>query len=160
MFKNMKLGAKQIGGFVLISLIIAVVGAVGINGLRTTGKAFDVVMDQELPVADASMEAMISIISGRDLMGEFLLTEESASASEEMSAQAEQMKGFVEDLVVLVGGSGKGAKKTSSTVVVNAPKAVASRALAVLPKKELPAHQAKEVKPEQVIPMDDDFKDF
>ncbi len=70
------------------------------------------------------------------------------------------MKGFVDNLVVLVGGSAKGAKKTSSTVVVKAPKAVASRALAVLPKKEPSAYHAKEVQPEQVIPMDDDFKDF
>jgi methyl-accepting chemotaxis protein len=32
--------------------------------------------------------------------------EESASASEEMNAQAEQMKGFISKLVTLVGGSG------------------------------------------------------
>ena len=38
--------------------------------------------------------------------------EQSASASEEMNAQAEQMKGFVYDLVALVGGSVNGAKKT------------------------------------------------
>ena len=34
--------------------------------------------------------------------------EESASASEEMNAQAQQMKGFVEDLVMLIGGAANG----------------------------------------------------
>ncbi len=78
MFKNMKLSTKQISGFVLISLIVAVVGAVGMNGLRVTGKAFDVAMNVEVPLADASMEGMIALISGRDLMGEFLLTDDTA----------------------------------------------------------------------------------
>jgi methyl-accepting chemotaxis protein len=34
--------------------------------------------------------------------------EESASASEEMNAQAQEMKGFVEELVTLVGGQANG----------------------------------------------------
>jgi len=35
-------------------------------------------MDEEVPMADASMEGMIALISGRDMMGEFLLTEDTA----------------------------------------------------------------------------------
>ena len=89
--------------------------------------------------------------------------EESASASEEMNAQAEQMKGFVGDLVTLVGGSAKGAKSISHAKVI-APKAVPDRALAAPAKmaatKDVAVQQAKEVRPEQIIPMDDDFKDF
>jgi methyl-accepting chemotaxis protein len=92
--------------------------------------------------------------------------EESASASEEMSAQAEQMKGFVEELVALVGGSKNGADqgreprmkalKVFSKRVASTPKKFAGA------KGLIPAsHKAKEVNPEQVIPMDnDDFKDF
>ena len=78
MFKNMKLGAKQIGGFILVAIIVVVVGAAGMNGLKTMGRAFDVAMDEEVPIADASMEGMIALISGRDMMGEFMLTEDSA----------------------------------------------------------------------------------
>jgi methyl-accepting chemotaxis protein len=86
--------------------------------------------------------------------------EESASASEEMNAQAEQMKRFVDDLVTLVGGSGKGVKSVSYNVAM-APKAVTSKVLVPPSKKELTVHQAKEVRPEHVIPMaDDDFKEF
>jgi len=86
--------------------------------------------------------------------------EESASASEEMNAQAEQMKGFVDDLVALVGGSAGAAQQVSRTRAAP-PKAVTTtRALAAPAQKTPAVHQAREVGPEQVIPMDDDFKDF
>ena len=91
--------------------------------------------------------------------------EESASASEEMKAQAEQMKGFVDELVTLVGASAGAAKKASQFQAA-APKGVTTtRALAVSEKraatKEVAVHKAKEVTPEQVIPLEDgDFKDF
>ena len=92
--------------------------------------------------------------------------EESASASEEMNAQAEQMKGIVEDLFALVGGNKNGSRSVSHTAVM-APKTLKQRLLsssAFKPKpknKMLPVHKAKEVSPEQVIPLDDgDFNDF
>jgi ABC-type transporter Mla subunit MlaD len=92
--------------------------------------------------------------------------EESASASEEMSAQAEQMKGYVEELVALVGGSKNGAKydRPSRMKALNAftKRAVTAPGKSSRTQRmELALHQAKEVNPEQVIPMDDeDFKDF
>ena len=87
--------------------------------------------------------------------------EESASASEEMNAQAEQMKSFVGDLMALVGGKGDhsgarsrqygealGRKALEASVGRGKNKAVAVRG-------------AKEVRPDEIIPMDDgDFKDF
>ncbi|RZB38357.1 MAG: methyl-accepting chemotaxis protein [Desulfobacteraceae bacterium Eth-SRB2] len=87
--------------------------------------------------------------------------EESASASEEMNAQAEQMKGFVNDLIALVGGSANNGKSVLRARG-KAPKAVAvtGKALAAPVKKEVVVHNAREVNPEQIIPMDDDFKDF
>ncbi len=94
MFKNMKLSTKQISGFVLISLIIAIVGAVGMNGLSTTGKAFDVAMVEEMPIVDASMEGMIAVISGRDLMGEFLLSEDTAVLAEAEKAFKQTIADF------------------------------------------------------------------
>jgi methyl-accepting chemotaxis protein len=78
MFKNLKIGTKQIGGFILVASIIAVVGATGIYSIKAMGGAFDVAMDEEVPLADASMEGMIALISGRDAMGEFMLTEDAA----------------------------------------------------------------------------------
>lgn len=82
--------------------------------------------------------------------------EESASASEEMNAQAEQMRGFVQDLIALVGGSAKGQAKLANTRV-KAPKTVTSKALAAPVRKEVVVDNSREINPEQVIPMDDDF---
>jgi methyl-accepting chemotaxis protein len=43
--------------------------------------------------------------------------EESASASEEMNAQAVQMNGFVRDLVVIVGGTANGCSRNSTSII-------------------------------------------
>ncbi|MEA3359361.1 MAG: methyl-accepting chemotaxis protein, partial [Thermodesulfobacteriota bacterium] len=78
-------------------------------------------------------------------------------ASEEMNAQAEQMKGIVGELVALVGGSG-GKQVSSREYAVGRER----RAIAA-PKKRAKGKAltvSKEKSPENVIPMDDDFKDF
>lgn len=83
--------------------------------------------------------------------------EESASASEELNAQAEQLREYVNDLVMMVTGKRnppveRTARTTPRTRALK-PGGTASRKPA--PKKE-------EVRPDQVIPFDedDDFKDF
>ena len=98
--------------------------------------------------------------------------EESASASEEMSAQAEQMVGIVEGLEALVGGSGK---KTAGRQQKKALPASATPGIARLSrggraemtrvpavrKTKPEAGQGAEVRPDQIIPLDDkDFKNF
>ncbi len=91
--------------------------------------------------------------------------EESASASEEMNAQAEQMKAMVGELVTMVGGSSNGANQEHSSAVHTA-KGGAHKALEIaapakkVQSKAVVVHHAKEVTPEQVIPLGDDFKDF
>jgi len=104
--------------------------------------------------------------------------EESASASEEMNAQAEQMQGVVGELQAMVGGSAAEAEerqyaergevktvgKKAATEVHKALAAPVKKAK----KKQAAAQQKKtvkkeEVKPDEVIPMDEeegDFKDF
>lgn len=83
--------------------------------------------------------------------------EESASASEEMNAQAAQMKSIVDQLVKIVGAS-----VTDRPVEVSGPKRKEkslSRGGAAA--KALPKKKAREIRPEQVIPLDEDeFKDF
>jgi methyl-accepting chemotaxis protein len=90
--------------------------------------------------------------------------EESASASGQMNAQAAQMTEMVDQLVNLVGNIGNGAgnghvlaKKYSHAPTHRAPAVPVKRASG----KSLAPMKAMEVRPEQVIPMDDDdFKDF
>ncbi len=107
--------------------------------------------------------------------------EESASASEEMNAQAEQMKSVVGELSIIVGGSGSqtngerthytpGAGRTTvapraGTAIHKALAAPARKAqgkeVAVPQAKQPPAAKAREVKPDEVIPMEEEeFKDF
>ena len=82
--------------------------------------------------------------------------EESASASEEMYAQSEQMRHMVNELMVLIGGSA-GAMKTDTLVIAKTtpePKTAPSAKPATTPK-------TKSIKPKELIPMEnDDFADF
>ncbi|MDH3392415.1 MAG: methyl-accepting chemotaxis protein [Desulfobulbaceae bacterium] len=71
----MKIGAKLIGGFCVVAALVAVVGGTGMFGIHKVGKSADIIMDREVPLADAAMEAMTDLVSGRDLLGEFLLTD-------------------------------------------------------------------------------------
>ena len=98
-------------------------------------------------------------------------SEESASASEEMNAQAEQMKSHVNNLTVLIGG------KQPDFVGENRTEPFAGKRMGlVYAKKEAPhpvpekrrrtqastiSHKATVLKPDQVIPMGkDEFRDF
>jgi methyl-accepting chemotaxis protein len=88
--------------------------------------------------------------------------EESASASEEMYAQAESMKGLVNDLSTLIHGQKAGLHETKP-VEVNRPKQdnlqLNSKAEEAPP--EVAPRKKKEVRPEDIIPMDDDgFENF
>ena len=75
----MKIGNKLTGAFLLVALLVAAVGYTGIWGLGKLMTTADYILDEEVPIADASMEATIELIKARDLMGEFLLNRDSAS---------------------------------------------------------------------------------
>jgi len=80
--------------------------------------------------------------------------EQSASASEEMNAQAQQMRQYIKDLAATIGGA------VDEALTISARKPSVYRAKKI-ERKEVTLPKAKEVRPEQVIPMDDDdFKDF
>ncbi len=92
--------------------------------------------------------------------------EESASASEEMNAQASQMKSMVDELVKIVGSSsGNGAVKPGRNIKqIASLRASGSKVDHTESKDKLEYDKRKrEVRPEQVIPFEedeDDFKDF
>ena len=85
--------------------------------------------------------------------------EESASASEEMNAQAAQMKEMVQELVKLVGAS--------KTRIPPSPPSYSSDVRQISANlsgpgsgRQMLKDRSREVRPEQAIPFDDDFKDF
>ena len=103
--------------------------------------------------------------------------EESASASEEMNAQAEHMKGFVNDLKVLITGNSNGhVSYTDHRLVTAAPsrmpisqqkRIAVKNPLDVFTKKgnsqagAAVQPKTREIRPDQVIPLDEgDFKQF
>jgi len=95
--------------------------------------------------------------------------EESASAAEEMSAQAQQLKEYVEDLVMMVTGKKGSVRRhmdgeAAGPSVRRSAKALAPPSAGPVPaerKQKRAGKTAKEVKPDQVIPFDEDeFENF
>jgi len=83
--------------------------------------------------------------------------EESAAASEELSAQANSLSDMVGELGVLIKGA-SGANHTSVSRDQSAPKALTPHKPVV--KTAMAGRRAKTPEHEDIIPLDDDFKDF
>jgi len=118
----------------------------------TDAQIYDLIMQPGFSTAITEMDNVVQQNAAN--------AEESASASEEMNAQAEQLRDYVGDLVQLVTGkkdqdiSTGGAKTMKSVVHHSQPTATVN--------KKMIANNPKEVRPDQVIPFDDDesFENF
>lgn len=77
--KNITVGQKLLIAFLSVTVMVAIVGFIGMRGLNLTGRAADIILDEKVPLADASMEASIALLTGRDLMGEYMLSTDLAS---------------------------------------------------------------------------------
>ena len=97
-FKDLKISSKLTVGFSVVVLMLIISAGIGLNGLRTVGQATDLILDEELPVADASMEGMIALITGRDIVGEFLLNEEMSELNDVEQAFNQTVKDFDEQV--------------------------------------------------------------
>jgi signal transduction histidine kinase len=92
--------------------------------------------------------------------------EESASASAELTAQAEQMRSYVDDLTDVIGGSGtyRHQTRTAGSMNIAAAKPAARKSLVTAPAASAgkkPALPARRPRPEQVLPLEaGEFKDF
>ena len=120
--KNLKIGTKLISGFVIVSLFIFVAGIFGILNVKKVGLAGDRILDEEVPVADCSMEAMIALISTRDVMGEYLLATDLADLPE-MEAEYNEL---IADFDMYVNAIREGANTedlnviaTDNTAIIN-----------------------------------------
>ncbi len=88
--------------------------------------------------------------------------EESASASEEMNAQAEQLKTYVGDLVMVITGSSEKTPDVGAALKRDVKHIASNRHVKPVREKHLLEPGTKEVRPDQVIPFDDDddFENF
>ena len=73
---KMSVKVKLLAGFVAIAGLVTLAGVMGIINVGKVGAQGDIILNEKVPQADAAMEAMIALISGRDVMGEYLLAED------------------------------------------------------------------------------------
>ncbi len=88
--------------------------------------------------------------------------EESASASEEMSAQSGQLQDMVGELTAMVGAAAeRGTRNPERGMIRNKTGQTGKAEVGIKPARNASAKIAKEQRrPEEVIPMEEDFKDF
>jgi len=93
--------------------------------------------------------------------------EESAACSEELNGQAELMRGSVGELLVMVGGvveAGEAARpaklRRSSALGLAGSRKASSARKALPPPAKKATNPKKGGRPEEIIPMGDDFEDF
>ena len=72
-FTNMKIGQKLNASFLILALLVALTGYIGYTSVKNVGASGDFILDEKVPIADASMESTILAVAGRDAMGEYLL---------------------------------------------------------------------------------------
>ena len=88
---NMKLMTKLLLGFFAVSSIVLIAGVVGLITARGIANNADMILDEKVPIKDVSMEAIISVIAGRDAAAEYLLNTEGL---EEIEGEIHE---FIED---------------------------------------------------------------
>jgi methyl-accepting chemotaxis protein len=72
-FKKMKIGTKLLGSFLIVALLVAAAGIVGITMIGLLGREMDVVQNEKVPHKDVSMEALRAVITTRDACAEYML---------------------------------------------------------------------------------------
>lgn len=175
MFKNMKLGTKIIGMISVILLLMVISSGFGIIKMGEIGNELKTIAEEDMPLTKMITEITINQLEQSNGIEQVNVAifemdkvvqqnaanaEETASGSEEMSAQAEQLKDYVGDLVALVTG------KKDQDIITNGIQTLKtvphfSKPSAPTKKKMLPPN-TKEVRPDHIIPFDDNenFKDF
>ena len=91
---NVKIGRKLISAFVMTAVFMFVIGTISYISLGKVMGEAEEILDQNVPMADASMEMMIDLISGRDLMAEYMLCVEPAKLPEIEKEFADTVKSF------------------------------------------------------------------
>ncbi|MBU2503324.1 hypothetical protein KJ682_18490 [bacterium] len=83
MFKAKGLGAKIIGGYLVLVVLIAITGGVGFRGIDKVGRSLVIVGEEEAPVADMAMEMVISLMAAQTSMDDFQAATNALGSTEE-----------------------------------------------------------------------------
>lgn len=147
----------------------------GVKLVESTNDAFSLVVSGAMTtgaligkIANASIQQADGIYQINRAVGEMdkitqqnaANAQQSASASEEMKSQAKQMRTVLNRLSSLIGGNSISNEQSSfsNDFFPQTPEKYKQNNLAHHAK---PVHHAREIRPEEIIPLDDDdFKDF
>ncbi|MEE8358211.1 MAG: methyl-accepting chemotaxis protein [Candidatus Hydrothermarchaeales archaeon] len=75
-FNDMKIGKKLIIGFLAVAALVLVAGLVGYNATNTIARSSGIILDEKVPIADASMELMIATGGQQTGLHAYMLGEE------------------------------------------------------------------------------------
>ncbi len=92
--KQMKVGTKLLLGFMVVAIIAGVVGVVGLINLNSVGNAAAFIIEEEFPIAEAVLEAIIASLKCEVLLEQFLVAED----EEEFILIEEQYLKAVDDM--------------------------------------------------------------
>ncbi|MGA1839304.1 MAG: methyl-accepting chemotaxis protein [bacterium] len=70
---KLKIGTKLIGGFFIVSLLVAIAGGLGISAMKRISKAADKVINEEVPIVRETLNLKAYSVVARDAMAEYLL---------------------------------------------------------------------------------------
>ncbi|HEC60647.1 MAG TPA: hypothetical protein ENI27_00150, partial [bacterium] len=85
--KDLRIGTKLVTAFLIVAVLVAVAGVVGILMIGTIATEMDIILDDKVPFKDISMEAIIAVISTRDASAEYMLN---TSGLEEIGAEIDE----------------------------------------------------------------------
>ncbi len=70
---KLTIAKKLIMGFMSLVVLMLVISVVSYYNLQKVAESADIILDDQVPLADVSMEAIIALVKTQDLMGEYLL---------------------------------------------------------------------------------------
>ena len=77
------IGTKLIGGFIIVSLLVALAGGLGISAMKRISIAADEVTNVKVPIVKETLNVKTYSVVARDAMAEYLLKE--TNEQEELS---------------------------------------------------------------------------
>ena len=113
---DVKIGTKLLAGFLLVTVLLALVGIVSYIQLNAVMKAADSILEEEVPVADTVMEAKAEIIKAGDALAEYMLESDPTKLGALESEFGQIMQKFDQLAdAVLRGGTVDGIKVIATT---------------------------------------------
>jgi len=70
---RLTLGKKLSFGFMLLLTLMLVISIIAYSNLQKVAKSADIILDDQVPLADASMESKIALMKARDIANEYIL---------------------------------------------------------------------------------------